>query len=152
MKEESVTMINLQTFVEKFEKLFPNHLKEGWRDNFKEWNGCLQGSLTFSKMLDISYIKEKFQNEAFVNILYSLKSNDQIISSVLAYSMPYCDELYAILLQSKLFGAVDRMDMIFYKSLDVMFEQLKEKYLLIETLPLKIEQKERPEVFFSRFK
>lgn len=63
-----------------------------------------------------------------VNILYAYKEHDGSIYKIVAYTMPYHDEMYIVFVDSQQYGIVDEMHVAFFESLDVMFGWLRKGY------------------------
>ncbi|MBQ9362409.1 MAG: hypothetical protein IJT97_03200 [Bacteroidaceae bacterium] len=64
---------------------------------------------------------EKLIGVLNVNILYYIKSLDGNTCKMVAYSMPYHDEMYIVGMESEQYGIVEEVTVTFFESLDVMF-------------------------------
>lgn len=73
------------------------------------------------------FLKE-LTNFLDVNILYAYKEHDGSIYRIVAYAMPYHDEMYIVFVDSQQYGIVDEMHVAFFESLDVMFGWLRKGY------------------------
>ena len=73
------------------------------------------------------FLKE-LTNFLDVNILYAYKELDGSIYRIVAYTMPYHDEMYIVFVDSHQYGIVDEMHVAFFESLDVMFSWLRKGY------------------------
>jgi hypothetical protein len=73
------------------------------------------------------FLKE-LTNFLDVNILYAYKELDGSIYRIVAYTMPYHDEMYIVFVDSQQYGIVDEMHVAFFESLDVMFGWLRKGY------------------------
>ena len=73
------------------------------------------------------FLKE-LTNFLDVNILYAYKEHDGSIYRIVAYTMPYYDEMYIVFVDSQQHGIVDEMHVAFFESLDVMFGWLRKGY------------------------
>ena len=91
------------------------------------------------EVLDINFLKSypKFRtihNDTFYrrdtvsNILYAYKELDGSGYRIVAYTMPYQDEMYIVFVDSQQYGIVDEMHVAFFESLDVMFGWLRKGY------------------------
>lgn len=59
-----------------------------------------------------------------VHILYSYRKDGGRYHKILAYSMPYPDEMFIICLESMQYGVIEDFSVAFYTSLDIMLKQL----------------------------
>jgi len=150
MEEINTTETNFNLFLERFLQYFPGITDPG-KHKMKKEKGYSYAYLSFLIPHKIEEMKTILKENQFVNILYSIKSEDNKACRILAYSMPYDTEMYAILLESEMYGIIDGMSVVFYESLDVMFNQLNESYRLSQNQCWQIEEIEKPEVFFSNF-
>lgn len=73
------------------------------------------------------FLKE-LTNFLDVNILYAYKELDGSIYRIVAYTMPYHDEMYIVFVDSQQYGIVEEMHVAFFESLDVMFWWLRKGY------------------------
>lgn len=73
-------------------------------------------------------ILKELTNFLDVNILYAYKERDGSIYRIVAYTMPYHDEMYIVFVDSQQYGIVDEMHVAFFESLDVMFGWLRKGY------------------------
>lgn len=63
-----------------------------------------------------------------VNILYAYRKLDGSDYRIVAYTMPYHDEMYIVFLNSQQYGIVEEMHVVFFESLEVMFSWLRKGY------------------------
>lgn len=63
-----------------------------------------------------------------VNILYAYRKLDGSDYRIVAYTMPYHDEMYIVFVDSQQYGIVDEIHVAFFESLDVMFSWLRKGY------------------------
>ena len=73
------------------------------------------------------FLKE-LTNFLDVNILYAYKELDGSSYRIVAYTMPYHDEMYIVFVDSQQYGIVEEMHVAFFESLDVMFSWLRKGY------------------------
>ncbi len=73
------------------------------------------------------FLKE-LTNFLDVNILYAYKGLGDSSYRIVAYTMPYHDEMYIVFVDSHQYGIVDEMHVAFFESLDVMFSWLRKGY------------------------
>ena len=59
-----------------------------------------------------------------VKILYMFKSGDGRNYKMVAYSMPYIDEMYVVGIESEQYGIVEEIAVTFYNTIEVMFQHL----------------------------
>ncbi len=71
---------------------------------------------------------EELTNFLDVNILYAYKGRDGSSYRIVAYTMPYHDEMYIVFVDSQQYGIVDEMHVAFFESLDIMFSWLRKGY------------------------
>ena len=63
-----------------------------------------------------------------VNILYAYKTHDGSTYKMVAYTMPYDDEMYVVFVDSEQYGIVEEIHIAFFESLNVMFDWLRNDY------------------------
>lgn len=73
------------------------------------------------------FLKE-LTNFLDVNILYAYKELNGSSYRIVAYTMPYHDEMYIVFVDSQQYGIVEEMHVAFFESLDVMFWWLRKGY------------------------
>lgn len=149
---KTTSEVNYNMFLEKIRQYIPTLLDGEKNQEINRQKKYIQGYISFRSAQNMSFITEKLHDNMFVNILYTLESKDKKHLTTVAYSMPYSDELYAIQMESGMYGIIMGLSVIFYESLDIMFNQLREKYQGLENSNMEVKEKEKPEVFFSRFK
>lgn len=102
------------------------------------------GTVTFPMCCQhmIDTVLEETGVLADVNILYSYKTQDGSSHRLIAYSMPYRDEMYIISMESLQYGIVEEMSATFFDSLDVMLDWLRDCLLTIQQKEKQIAMKE----------
>ncbi len=82
------------------------------------------------------HMAEDFINEVInmfdVNILFAYKTPDGGSFRMMAYTMPYQDEMYIIYTESEQYGIIEEMHVAFFESMDVMFEWLFKEHQKVE--------------------
>ena len=73
------------------------------------------------------FLKE-LTNLLDVNILYQYKEPNDSNYRIVAYTMPYSDEMYIVFVQSQQYGIVEEIHFAFFDSLDEMFGFLRKEY------------------------
>lgn len=77
-------------------------------------------------------VLEELQHYINVNILYAYRTADGSGHKLVAYSMPYEDEMYIISMESQQYGIVEQMDVTLFESLDIMLSWLRSCLLAVE--------------------
>ncbi len=67
-----------------------------------------------------------------VNILYAYRSNDGKTYRIVAYSMPYPDEMYCIIVNSEQYGIIEDINVVFFETIDTMLSWLIRAYERID--------------------
>lgn len=67
-----------------------------------------------------------------VNILYAYRSKDGKAYRIIAYSMPYPDEMYCIVVNSEQYGIIEDINVAFFETIDKMLEWLIHSYETID--------------------
>lgn len=150
MDRQDVIEQNYTTFLGELEQLSQGLIDTGTATLMKMKDYGI-ANIGFRKQQKIDDMTDNLQKTIFVNILYAIRSVNKKDFKVLAYSMPYEGQMYVILLESYMYGIIGHMTVTFYKSLDIMFNQMNEKYLNLESEEWQILESERPEEFFSKF-
>lgn len=60
-----------------------------------------------------------------VCILYSYKTKNERVHKVILYSLPLKDEMFMIALESEQYGIVEEMNVTFFSSIEIMFNELR---------------------------
>lgn len=150
MENIDILQRNYETFLGKINQLFQGAIIDPAApiDLQKTIGTSL---IKLKKQQNINSIAEMLEKELSVNILYCIKSSDNRTHQALLYSMPYDDESYVINITSVMFGVVEKINLVFYRSLDTMFSKLNEKYQSLDENQWEIVKMQRPEVFFGKF-
>ena len=72
---------------------------------------------------------ETLASRVGTNILYAISLENEKRLKVIAYSMPYSNEMYVISIDSHQYGVIDEIVVAFYDSMDDMFQDLRHDYL-----------------------
>lgn len=72
---------------------------------------------------------ETLASRVGTNILYAISLENEKRLKVIAYSMPYSNEMYVISIDSRQYGVIDEIVVAFYDSMDDMFQDLRHDYL-----------------------
>lgn len=66
-----------------------------------------------------------------VNVLYAYKKQDGSSYRIVAYTMPFQDEMYIVSVDSQQYGIVEEMYVTLFESLDIMFKWLYKGYEML---------------------
>lgn len=66
-----------------------------------------------------------------VNVLYAYKKQDGSSYRIVAYTMPFQDEMYIVSVDSQQYGIVEEMYITLFESLDIMFKWLHKGYEML---------------------
>ena len=66
-----------------------------------------------------------------VNVLYAYKKQDGSSYRIVAYTMPFQDEMYIVSVDSQQYGIVEEMYVTLFESLDIMFKWLHKGYEML---------------------
>lgn len=120
---------NFKDFLEKLEKWFPTRGFTTKNAKLIAREKCAEVHIPFIGQNIIEEVVETFAKRGNVNILYAVsRENDKNIK-VIAYSMPYSDEMYVISMESHQYGVIEEIVVGFYDSMDEMFQDLRHDYL-----------------------
>ncbi len=120
---------NFKDFLERLDKWFPNRGFDTVNVNLIAREKCAEARIPIIGQLMIEPTVEVFADRGNVNVLYAIsRENDKNIK-VIAYSMPYSDEMYVISIESHQYGVIEEIAVAFYDSMDEMFQDLRHDYL-----------------------
>lgn len=151
MDSQDITYENFENFLAKAQQFSQGGVIDMKATSFTKISKYGMSKVCFQKQLKINQLMDSLRKELFVNILYLAKSPDNKTWKATAYSMPYSDELYVIQMQSQIYGIIKQMDVIFYNSLDDMFNQVNQEYQGLQEGQLEILEMERPENLYINF-
>ena len=152
MKNSNNTIYdNINELRKKLDDIEPGMTKEEMPKLIPRKN-CTDLQLFLTKQFMIDDLTDKLEKNGIVKILYSRRTPDRKTYEVMAYSMPYDKDMLIIKLTSQMYGVISMLSVSVYYSLDVMFLDLREKYLLAEDNPWVLLEKQKPYVFFACFK
>ena len=150
MESQDVIQRNYESFLGRAQQLSQGMINTKTASIMKLKNYGI-ATVFFQKQLKIDDVTDELENKFSVNILYALRNTNKKDFKVLAYSMPYDDQMYVIQLESYMYGIIRQMTVTFYKSLDIMFEQIRSKYLALEDTDWQILEMEEDGKFFHNF-
>lgn len=90
-------------------------------------------------------------NKLAVNILYATVSMDGKDYKVIAYSMPYMDEMYIMQIGSQQYGIVENISVAFYDSMEKMFDDIKYHLQMLHFSEDEVLEQEDSRTTFSHF-
>lgn len=86
-----------------------------------------------------------------LNILYGYSSRDGRVVRVVAYATPYSDGLYSIHLESHQYGLLDFVYIVYYESMEIMLNNLRQERLSLNGLDVIISQQESLTSLLKKF-
>lgn len=151
MKNQNKIIIqNIDMLREKINTSSPGLVKEQM-PVLNHRKNCTDTVLFLNKQIMIDDLSDLLDNNNIVNILYARRSRNKKHYEAIAYSMPYDGEMFVIKLQSTIYGAVDRLNVSCYQSLDVMFLDIRSIYLTVENDDWIVLEKQKPYILFANF-
>lgn len=84
-------------------------------------------------------VLKEIQNHMNVKLLCAYRTLDGSRHKLVAYSMPYEDEMYIISMESQQYGIVEQMTVTLFESLDIMLSWLRSCLLKMEEKEHEIE-------------
>ncbi len=107
--------------------------------------------VTMKKQMMISDIIDKMEEIPFVKVLYASCDKRRCCYRRVIYSLPYNGKMFVMNVSSTMFGIVDNFIVTFYRSLDIMFNNIRKEYFAIQKSDYIILEKEQPTDLFSHF-
>ena len=101
------------------------------------YDGYGNVTIPLTKQHMIDDIMELLDEVINVNILYHYKRNNGQENKVVAYALPYYDEMYAVSLLSQQYGIIEEIHVTFFESLDIMFIRMRKELLNFEAMTKK---------------
>ena len=69
----------------------------------------------------------------------------------IAYSKPYQEEMYVIVMESNQHGLLDDISVVFFESMDAMLEMLEKQFHQLKGKGVEVLEKQREKVFYENF-
>lgn len=141
----------------KFSKLLENFFPQKFNldeTELKPRKDCSEVQINLLSQGWLEDLVEDLVKNINVNILYAIAQGSGKDYKVIAYSMPYEDEMYIIQMTSKQYGIIEEMSVAFYDSLDTMFDDVKYQLQLLhfaDEEDTEILEQEDPRTTFSHF-
>lgn len=111
---------------------------------------CAETDISMRTQWWLEDLVDKLVERINVNILYAVTDGGKEYR-VIAYSMPYEDELYILKLESHQYGIADHLTVAFYDSLDTMFEEIKYHLQELMVSDAEVLEQEDARTTFSHF-
>lgn len=141
---------NFNAFTDKLADLMPGSfsLEEAILTPRKE---CSEAQIPLLKQGWMEDFVDDVAQKLAVNILYATVTTDGKDYKVIAYSMPYMDEMYIMQINSTQYGIVEGISVAFYDSMEKMFDDIKYHLQLLHFSEAEVLEQEDSRTTFSHF-
>ncbi len=86
-----------------------------------------------------------------VEVLCAYCENDGQDYKAIAYSKPYQEEMYVIVMESNQHGLLDDISVVFFESMDAMMEMLEKQLHQLKGKGVEVLEQQREKVFYENF-
>ena len=86
-----------------------------------------------------------------VEVLCAYCQNEGQDYKAVAYSMPYQEEMYVIVMESNQHGLMDEIIVVFFESMDDMLEMLEKQLHQLKGKGVEMLEQQREKVFYNNF-
>ena len=120
---------NFKDFLKTLEDNFQNGVFRTEELQLIPRDKCAEVHIPLRNQAMIEDFVETLAGRVGANILYAVSLENEKKLKVIAYSMPYSNEMYVISIESLQYGVIDEIVVAFYDSMDDMFHDLRSDYL-----------------------
>ena len=86
-----------------------------------------------------------------VEVLCAYCENEGQDYKAIAYSKPYQEEMYVIVMESNQHGLLDDISVVFFESMDAMLEMLEKQLLQLKGKDVEVLEQQHEKVFYENF-
>lgn len=120
---------NFKDFLQTLENNFQNGVFQTEGLQLTPRDKCAEVHIPLSNQAMMEDFVETLAGRVGTYILYAVSLENDKKLKVIAYSMPYSNEMYVISIESHQYGVIDEIVVAFYDSMDDMFQDLRHDYL-----------------------